>query len=149
MHAHLPRQHPSLSYTQHQMTKTTTSSGNKSDRGRLIAKRTMPTNCLVHRLPLRFNVAGVTFDGHQALLRRCAASGVASCTLRLDPVSNVDPDAVSVRMVLDDEIVRVGFVPRRLSDQVRVGQANVVTIDTFTPTGSGSVWYCTIEAERA
>ena len=127
------------------MTKTTASRSG----GRLITKRTVPTNRLVHRLPLRFNVAGVTFDDRQALLRRCAASGVASCTLQLDPVPNIDPDAVSVRIVLDDEIVRVGFVPRRLSDQVRLGQAVVMTIDTFTPTGSGPVWYCTIEAERA
>lgn len=131
------------------MTKTSASTTNGKDGGIVrppITKRGVPSRRPVR---LQFNAAGVTFENRQAILEMCAAHNVRSCTLRPDPVPDVDPNAISVNVDLEGALVRVGYVPQRLTDRVRPGQADVEAIDTFTPRNSTTpVWYCKILAER-
>lgn len=115
-----------------------------------IVRPTITKRGPTHR-PVRveFNAAGVTFEDRQALLEKCAAHNVRSCRLEADPVPDVDPHAVSVKAELDGQLVRLGYVPKRLINQVQRGHADVVAIDTFTPKGSATpLWYCKIQTER-
>ena len=134
------------------MTKATTATNKRKSNGiaRPIAKHMAPTiHQTTARIPFEFNAAGVTFNGRQELLRRSAARGITACNLQHDPVPGIDENAVSVRVRVDDEFVRIGFVPRHLTDKVKTGDARVIAIDTFRPGSNGSpVWYCKIRAER-
>ena len=96
---------------------------------------------------VQFNVAGVTFEGRQKLLALCRSTGVTTCTIQIDPVHGIDPNAKSVHVQLDDESLHVGFVPRRLTRLVRSGRAKIVDIDTFELKGS-PVYYCKVRADR-
>lgn len=78
-------------------------------------------------------VAGVTFEGRQALIAQL--TGNEPCRIVPEPTNKYDPNALAVMVAAKGEVFHIGFVPKELAAQIAPhleGEALMVTIAEIT-----------------
>lgn len=79
-------------------------------------------------MELTLNVAGVTFEGRQDIIRGLVAKKSHRATLQPEPDNPYDPDAVAV--VVGGK--KVGYVPKEYSHDVKSGLGEIL-FTRFSP----------------
>lgn len=65
---------------------------------------------------LNTRVAGVTFEGRQALIAQL--TGREPCRLQPEPDNHYDPNAIAVHVAKNGEVWHIGFIPKELAAQI-------------------------------
>lgn len=65
---------------------------------------------------LNTRVAGVTFDGRQALIAQLTSN--EPCRLEPEPDNKFDPNAIAVKVAHDGEVWHIGYIPKEIAAEI-------------------------------
>jgi hypothetical protein len=103
----------------------------------------------VSEVTVELRVAGVTFEGRQAILKKLRESGTRpEVRLVLEPSNPYDAHAVRVEFLVDGTWQHVGYVPRTISKEVTTaiqnGDVERIEVGQIAPVASKEVLWASI-----